>query len=110
MFVAMNNFKVAPGKEGDFETVWRERQSYLNGVPGFVQFALLKGDAEGEYVSHSTWRDRQSFIAWTSSEAFAAGHRQGSLMGILEGPPQLSTYEAVIVETPSGVTPPAEVD
>ena len=32
----------------------------------------------------------------------AAGHRQGSLMGVLEGPPQIKTYEALIVETPEG--------
>ena len=104
MFVAMNNFKVAPGKEGDFETVWRERQSYLNGVPGFVQFALLRADAQGEYISHSTWQNRDAFIAWTQSEAFVQGHRQGSLMGIVDGPPQLKTYEALIVETPKGRT------
>jgi heme-degrading monooxygenase HmoA len=102
MFVAMNNFKVAEGKGGDFERIWRERQSYLEGVPGFVQFALLRSDAPGEYISHSTWQDRAAFVAWTQSEAFAAGHRQGSLMGILEGPPQVKMYEAVIVETPMG--------
>ncbi len=107
MFVAMNNFKVAKGREAEFEQAWRERQSYLEGVPGFVQFALLKGDAEGEYISHSTWRDRDAFVAWTKSEAFAAGHRQGSLMGVLDGPPQLQTYQAVIVETPEGRTVPA---
>jgi heme-degrading monooxygenase HmoA len=100
MFIAMNRFKVAAGRENDFEEVWRSRESYLKGVPGFVQFALLKSEAEGEYVSHSTWADRESFIAWTQSPAFAAGHRQGSLAGILDGPPQVSTYEAVIVETP----------
>jgi heme-degrading monooxygenase HmoA len=100
MFIAMNRFKVAPGKEDDFEGIWRGRQSYLKGAPGFVQFALLKSEAAGEYVSHSTWADRESFIAWTQSEAFAAGHRQGSLAGILEGPPQISTYEAMIVENP----------
>jgi len=102
MFIAMNNFKVAKGQEADFERTWRERQSYLQGVPGFVQFALLKSDAEGEYVSHSAWQDRDAFIAWTQSEAFVAGHRQGSLMGVLEGPPHLKTYEALIVETPEG--------
>jgi len=98
MFIAMNRFKVVPGKEDDFEQIWRGRQSYLNAVPGFVQFALLRSEAVGEYISHSTWADRESFIAWTQSEAFAAGHRQGSLAGVLEGPPQVSTYEAVIVE------------
>ena len=100
MFVAMNRFKVVAGKADDFELIWRGRQSYLKGVAGFVQFALLKSEAEGEYISHSTWADRESFIAWTQSEAFAAGHRQGSLAGILEGPPQVSTYEAIIVEQP----------
>ena len=108
MFIAMNNFRVAKGREADFERTWRERQSYLQGVPGFVQFALLRGDAEGEYVSHSTWRDRDAFVAWTQSEAFVAGHRQGgSLLGVLEGPPHLQTYEAIIVETPEGRSVPA---
>ena len=102
MFVAMNRFKVMTGREEEFERVWRERRSYLQGVEGFLRFALLRGDASGEFISHSSWRDRESFIAWTSSEAFAAGHRQGSLAGLLEGPPQLSTYEAVIVETADG--------
>ncbi len=104
MFIAMNRFSVAPGKETDFETIWRERETYLQDVPGFVQFALLRADNAAEYISHSTWRDRQSFIDWTQSEAFAAGHRQGSLMGILQGPPQIGLYEAVIVETPAPTT------
>lgn len=110
MFIAMNRFHAAPGKEEEFERVWRERQSYLEGVPGFVQFALLRGAAQGEYISHSTWRDREAFIDWTNSEAFVQGHRQGSLMGVLQGPPELSTYEAIILETPQPEAdpPPAE--
>ena len=105
MFVAMNNFQVAEGKGEEFERVWRERQSYLEGVPGFVQFALLRGDADGEYISHSTWQDRDSFVAWTQSDAFVQGHRQGgSLMGVLTGPPQIKLFEAVIEETAQGRT------
>ncbi len=110
MFIAMNNFQVATGREEEFEQIWRERQSFLEGVPGFVQFALLRGDAEGEYISHSTWQDRKAFTAWTESEAFVAGHRQGSLMGVLEGPSQVKLYDAVVVETPrpKADPPPAE--
>ena len=105
MFIAMNNFKVASGKEAEFERVWRERESYLAAVPGFVQFCLLRADAQGEYISHSTWESREAFVAWTQSETFVQGHRQGgSLMGVLEGPPQLKTYDAVIAETPQGRT------
>ena len=99
MFVAMNNFKVKAGREADFETQWRERETYLDGVPGFVQFSLLKSDHTGDYISHTTWQDRQSFVDWTQSEEFGKGHRQGSLAGVLEGPPMIGLYEAVLVET-----------
>lgn len=96
MFVAMNNFKVVNGKQEEFENIWKGRESHLQSVPGFVRFALLRGDAEGEYISHSTWESRDAFVAWTQSEAFVAGHRQGSLMGVLQGPPAVRLYEAVI--------------
>jgi heme-degrading monooxygenase HmoA len=102
MFVAMNRFQITPGREEDFERAWRERESYLQGIPGFVQFALLKSDTPGEYISHTIWQDRDAFLAWTQSEAFVRAHRQGSLAGIVAGPPHLSTYEAVLLETASG--------
>lgn len=98
MFIAMNRFKVNPGKEADFENQWRERETYLDDVPGFVQFSLLKSDNVGDYISHTIWKDRQTFIDWTESEAFTKGHRQGGLMGVLQGPPEISMYEAVLVE------------
>ncbi|HUF54001.1 MAG TPA: antibiotic biosynthesis monooxygenase [Dehalococcoidia bacterium] len=101
MFVAMNRFKVNPGKEGDFETQWRERETYLEDVPGFQQFMLLRSDSAGDYISHTIWQDRQSFMDWTQSENFAKGHRQGSLMGVLQGPPEIALYEAVLVEAPT---------
>ena len=96
MFIAMNNFKVNPEKAEEFERIWRERDTYLNEVPGVIRFALLRGDTPGEYISHSTWESRDAFMAWTQSPAFAAGHRGGSLMGIIEGPPRVALYEAVI--------------
>ena len=99
MFVAMNNFKVNAGREADFEKQWRERETFLEGVAGFVEFMLLKSDKTGDYISHTTWRDRQSFMDWTQSEAFAKGHRQGSVAGVLEGPPVIGLFEAVLVAT-----------
>jgi heme-degrading monooxygenase HmoA len=98
MFIATNNFKVNAGREADFETQWRNRESYLDTVPGFISFALLRGDNPGEYISQTTWESRDAFLAWTRSEAFAAGHRQGSVAGVLEGPPVVKLYEAVIVQ------------
>ena len=102
MFVAMNKFNVKEGQGEKFEEIWRTRESRLASVEGFVRFALLRGDAPGEYISHSTWRDREAFVGWTQSENFAAGHRQGSLMGVLEGPPSVSLWQGVLEENGAG--------
>jgi heme-degrading monooxygenase HmoA len=100
MFIAMNRFKVNAGREADFEEMWRSRESYLNQVPGFVAFALLRNaaSAEGttEFISHSTWATQADFDAWTQSEQFRAGHAQGSVAGVLAGHPEVSLYDAVL--------------
>jgi heme-degrading monooxygenase HmoA len=78
MFIAMNRFKVVPGAEEEFERVWTTRDTYLHGVPGFVEFHLLRGPEREDHVlysSHSIWRSRAAFEAWTRSEAFRAAHR-----------------------------------
>jgi heme-degrading monooxygenase HmoA len=43
MFIAMNRFKIVPGRENDFEKIWKERDSHLEGVPGFKEFHLVRG-------------------------------------------------------------------
>lgn len=105
MFIAMNRFQVNRGQESAFEEMWRGRETYLQEVPGFLAFSLLRNwlseDVTTEYISHSTWASREDFEAWTNSEAFTRGHAQGSVQGILAGPPQLHLYEAVLHEEKS---------
>ena len=97
IFVAMNHFDVDPERAGEFEARWHERESYLAGVPGFVRFALLRGDAPGQYISHSTWESREAFEAWTRSEAFRKAHGQARMPeGVVRGHPRLATFEAVL--------------
>ncbi|MFN8617287.1 MAG: antibiotic biosynthesis monooxygenase [Dehalococcoidia bacterium] len=97
----MNRFAINGGREADFEAAWKSRESYLDTVPGFVRFALLKGDNEGEYLSHTTWESRAAFDAWTKSEQFRAAHGQTAMTGVLAGPPKVSLYEAVIQQEPA---------
>ena len=100
MFIAMNRFKIAPGHESDFEAVWRERESFLDGVPGFQQFHLLKGlttDTHTLYASHSVWASRQAFVAWTQSDAFPKAHAQANpRKGTYLGHPELETFESIL--------------
>ena len=98
MFIAMNQFQVSVGKGPDFEEVWRKRESYLGKVPGFIQFALLRGDEPGEYISHTTWESREAFLAWAQSDAFRQAHAAKTPEGILATHPRARFYEAAIVE------------
>jgi heme-degrading monooxygenase HmoA len=97
LFIAMNHFEVDPERAAEFEARWRERETHLHEVPGFLRFALLRGDAPGHYASHSTWESREAFEAWTRSEAFRRAHGQGRLpAGLLRGHPRLETWEALL--------------
>jgi heme-degrading monooxygenase HmoA len=101
MYLAMNRFRIALGKEDDFVAHWRNRNSYLNEVPGFVSFHLLRGVTDDSctlFASHSVWESEAAFNDWTRSEAFrkahaAAGH---SPRDFYLGPPQLELFQSVL--------------
>lgn len=100
MFIAMNRFKIAIGSENEFIDIWKNRESYLDTVPGFKEFHLLQGPSNDEYTlfaSHSTWESREAFEAWTKSESFRKAHATaGSAKGIYLGPPQFEGFDEVI--------------
>ena len=100
MFIAMNRFRIAKGFEAGFEKIWRERESYLAGVPGFKKFALLKGPTRDDhvlYASHSTWESRAAFQQWTESDSFRRAHAQAHApKGTYLGHPELETFDAVL--------------
>ena len=100
MFLAMNRFKIVKGREEDFERIWRERDTHLQGVDGFKEFNLLRGNTEEDYslyASHSVWKSKEHFINWTKSEAFRLAHKNaGQHAEIYIGPPQLETFEQAL--------------
>ena len=48
MFIAMNRFRIVLGKEEEFENVWRNRDTHLENVPGFINFNLVKGEKDDD--------------------------------------------------------------
>jgi heme-degrading monooxygenase HmoA len=95
MYIAMNRFQVIPGKGKEFEEAWKGRETFLQDVPGFKEFHLLRGP-EGVYISHSTWESEAAFVNWTESEAFRKAHAQGGSKGLVAGPPQFTGYEVIL--------------
>ena len=106
MFIAMNRFKVVPGSEAEFETVWTTRDTHLREVPGFVEFHLLRGPAGDDhvlYASHTVWRSRDDFEAWTRSEAFRLAHRNaGGNRPLYLGHPEFEGFE--VIQTVAGAS------
>jgi len=100
MFIAMNRFRIARGREDEFEKIWRERDSHLDRVPGFREFRLLKGPEDDEatlYASHTVWDSREDFEAWTRSEAFRKAHAGARAPeGVYLGHPRFEGFEAVL--------------
>lgn len=105
MFIAMNRFQVIPGEESAFVAMWQARESYLDDVPGYVAFHLLRGattEAATLFASHTVWESRASFEAWTTSEAFRKAHaRAGGTRPLYVGPPKLELFEAVEMAAPA---------
>ena len=100
MYVAMNRFRVAAGREEVFKQVWRDRKSYLDEVAGFLRFRLLegaRGTDETIFISCSEWASRAAFTAWTESEAFTKAHRQGRTpAGTVLAHPEFEGYEVAL--------------
>ena len=99
MFIAMNRFKVVRGSEADFEKVWTSRDTHLLDVPGFVVFDLLRGPERDDhvlYASHTIWRSKADFEAWTRSEAFRLAHRgAGENRPLYLGHPEFEGFDVI---------------
>ena len=100
MYIAMNRFKIARGRENDFEKIWKERDTHLESVPGFIEFHLIKGKKQEThtlYASHSTWSSEEDFLNWTKSSAFRKAHKgAGEHSDVYLGHPEFEGFEVVI--------------
>jgi len=100
MYIATNRFRIALGREEEFEQIWRERDTYLDEVPGFKEFHLLRGATTEKhtlFVSHSQWDNHTAFEAWTKYEAFKKAHGgSGAKKGIYLGHPQFEGFEVIL--------------
>ena len=105
MFIAMNRFNVILGQEQAFEDVWLGRETHLGGTPGFVAFHLLRGPTGEDhtlYSSHTVWRSKDDFEAWTRSDAFRSAHRgAGDRKPMYLGHPRFEGFEVIQEVTPA---------
>ena len=99
MFIAMNRFKVVKEEAQAFEALWLDRESYLDGSPGFVEFHMLRGPEREDHIlysSHTIWTIKATFEDWTRSEQFRAAHKNAGGKGRLTlGHPEFEGFEVI---------------
>ena len=79
-FIAMNRFKIITGREKEFEDIWRNRETYLSTVSGFIEFHLLRGEKSEDFtliLKLKKFSSSNNFILLTALSNKASG--QGSL-------------------------------
>jgi len=108
VFVAMNRFKVLPGKQAPFEQRWAARESSLEKMDGFLTFLLMRRDAlqaeDGyNYSTLTVWKNRAAFDAWREFSVNANAAKRGAEAGeaaaaepMFDGPPSALLYEGVL--------------
>src|ERR1700744_1411581 len=99
MYIAMNRFKVVKGQEQAFEQRWLSRDTYLDQLPGFIEFHLLRGPERDDhtlYSSHTVWATKDAFTAWTKPGNFRAPHPKAAKKKPLHlGHPEFEGFEAI---------------
>jgi len=102
MYIAMNRFSIANGHNNDFVEIWKNREQFLNEVPGFQTFKLLQGSSDEEatvFVSHSIWDSRDAFDAWTKSDHFKKAHAQARApKGTYLSHPKFEGFDVILEE------------
>ncbi|MEW6050518.1 MAG: antibiotic biosynthesis monooxygenase [Candidatus Zixiibacteriota bacterium] len=78
MFVAINFITCRPDYRQRFEELLASRVQAIDEMPGFIRMKVLRPTTAGEpYLVQSEWENRESFQAWSRSDAFWRGHCRG---------------------------------
>lgn len=74
--VKINAIDVPEGAGPELEARFAARARSVEEAPGFEEFQLLRPTGgERRYFVYTRWDSEESFQAWTTSQAFAHGHR-----------------------------------
>ena len=84
---------------------WPPDSGHLTNSDAIIEFALLRGPEQEDHVlysSHTMWRSREDFEAWTRSEAFRLAHQSaGQNRPLYLGHPQFEGFDVIQTVRPS---------
>ena len=106
MFVSINHIPVKPGREEDFEKMFRERERAVEDQPGFLSLDVLKPGTrmlmggppervDNEYQVLTRWENEEAFRGWFHSDAFKRAHSREFDSTIFDGRSYLTLHETI---------------
>lgn len=106
MFISINHIPVKPGREADFEKMFRERERAVEDQPGFLSLDILKPGVKmlmggapehvnNEYQVLTRWQSEAAFKGWIHSDAFKRAHSRQIDSTVFAGRSYLTLHETI---------------
>ena len=106
MFISINHIPVKPGRESEFEELFRQREKAVEKQPGFISLDVLKPGQKmimGQSVESTTheyqvltrWENEQAFVEWVHSEDFKRAHSRQKDTTMFDGKSHLTLHGTI---------------
>ncbi len=103
--VKINAITVPAGSGDELARRFAKRAGAVDGADGFEGFELLQPtDTRDTWLVVTRWRDEASFVAWTTSPAFAHGHRGAGAQH--DGAPPVAVHSELWSYRPADLSGP----
>jgi heme-degrading monooxygenase HmoA len=97
MYIVNNRVPVASGWEEIFEERFRQRVGQIDKQDGFISMQILKPEKQDTpYIVMTSWKDKDAFEHWVSSDDFRAAHSNPMPSEAFNGKGQIEMFDVVI--------------
>ncbi|MBI2265719.1 MAG: antibiotic biosynthesis monooxygenase [Armatimonadetes bacterium] len=96
MITVANRIPVAEGYEAEFEKRFQSRAGLVEGMAGFIRNEVLRPIKGNSYIVLTHWESRETFEAWTKSDAFRLAHSSHPPREMFSGPNVLEIHEVIL--------------
>ncbi|GAX88600.1 antibiotic biosynthesis monooxygenase family protein [Effusibacillus lacus] len=95
MYVVFNVLTVPAGGKEKMNEIFSKSADHMKTVPGCLEFMYLNSPDEDKQIVYTKWDSKESFVAWTQSEAFKKAHEERRERGITALGSKIEVYEVV---------------
>ena len=100
MIAVINRLPVREGMADEVVERFANGQGFVQDFPGFVSMEVLRSEGADEVMVITRWRNKEAFNSWLHSDEFKTAHSERGGSEMLQGHPQMGTYEVSVTREP----------